>query len=267
MIVKMILQEKEQRLIKRERWNLLVRIDSALDVPMNVLAFVWLILTVIDIVRGLNETGNLFVTIIWILFGIQFLVEFLLAPDKKTYLKHSWLTAISLLLPAFRIFRFFRVIRGLRFARGSSLIRIFSSINRGMKALSTSLGTKGVGYVLALTSIVVLAGAGGIMSFESTESTYFDQFGTALWWTCMMITTMGADYFPKSAEGRLLALFLAIYGFAIFGYVTATVASFFIEKEAHPKASGEVIAEIKKLEREITGLKELLQNLKNQSKD
>ncbi len=254
----MIVQENNLKSFKRERWNLLLRIDSVLDVPMNFLAFVWLVLTVVDIVRGLNDLGNLSVTIIWILFGVHFLVEFLLAPDKKTYLKHRWLTAVSLVLPAFRIFRVYRAVRGLRFVRGTYLIRIFSSINRGMKALSTSLGTKGFGYVIGVTFFVILAGAAGIMSFESTESEYFDQYGTALWWTCMMITTMGSDYFPKSAEGRLLALFLAIYGFAIFGYVTATVASFFIEQDKHANETGEIVIEIKNLKREILELKELL---------
>jgi voltage-gated potassium channel len=43
---------------------------------------------------------------------------------------------------------------------------------------------------------------------------------------------MGTDYFPKSPEGRLLCLLLATYGFAVFGYVTATVASFFVARDA-----------------------------------
>ncbi len=40
-----------------------------------------------------------------------------------------------------------------------------------------------------------------------------------------MMTTMGSDYFPKSTEGGVTALLLAVYAFAIFGYITATVAS------------------------------------------
>lgn len=260
--------DKEVQRMKRERWNLLVRIDSLLDVPMNALAFVWLILTVIDLVSGLNDIGELFVTIIWILFGVHFTLEFLLAPNKKTYLKHSWLTAISLILPAFRIFRVFRAIRGVRFLRGTFLIRIFGSINRGMKALSDSLGKKGFGYVLGVTCLVILAGAAGIMAFESSESTYFDQFGTALWWTCMMVTTMGADYFPKSPEGRLLALMLAIYGFAIFGYVTAAVASFFIEKEKASPFTGEAgLSELKSLRHELRELKDLVLRLEKTSSE
>jgi voltage-gated potassium channel len=43
---------------------------------------------------------------------------------------------------------------------------------------------------------------------------------------------MGSDYFPLSGEGRLLCLLLAIYGFAVFGYVTASIASLFIARDA-----------------------------------
>jgi voltage-gated potassium channel len=68
---------------------------------------------------------------------------------------------------------------------------------------------------------------------------------------------MGPDYFPRSGEGRLLALFLAVYG-----YVTATVASFFIEKDNHPslnKKSEEM--ELQNLRHEVLELKELVRKL------
>lgn len=85
--------------------------------------------------------------------------------------------------------------------------------------------------MLALTLIVLLAGAAGMLSFEKDQGGIAD-YGTAVWWTAMILTTMGSDYFPKTSEGRLLCLLLAIYGFAVFGYVTATVATFFVGRDA-----------------------------------
>ncbi len=46
------------------------------------------------------------------------------------------------------------------------------------------------------------------------------------------MTTMGSDYSPKTPEGRVLCFFLALYAFAVFGYVTATLATFFIGRDA-----------------------------------
>jgi voltage-gated potassium channel len=44
----------------------------------------------------------------------------------------------------------------------------------------------------------------------------------------MLLTTMGSDYWPRSPEGRLLRFVLALYAFAVFGYVTAAIAAYFI---------------------------------------
>jgi voltage-gated potassium channel len=62
-------------------------------------------------------------------------------------------------------------------------------------------------------------------------------YGEALWWTAMMTTTIGSDYFPQTAEGRVLCFILAIYAFAVFGYVTATLATFFIGRDAADEES------------------------------
>ena len=48
----------------------------------------------------------------------------------------------------------------------------------------------------------------------------------------MTLITTGADYYPLTPEGRVLGLLLANYGFAVFGYVTAINASFFVAREA-----------------------------------
>jgi voltage-gated potassium channel len=106
-----------------------------------------------------------------------------------------------------------------------------------MKSLGASFGRRGFGYVLALSAIVVFAGAAGMLAFESQFDGGLKTYGDSLWWTAMMITTIGSDYFPRSAEGRVLCFLLALYGFAVFGYVTATLATFFVGRVAANKES------------------------------
>jgi voltage-gated potassium channel len=171
--------------------------------------------------------------LIWGLFVLQFLIEFVIAPRKVTYLRHNWLTAVALLLPAARLLRALRAVRALGALRGARLVRVVSTANRGMRALGRIMGRRGFGYVASLTLLVTVAGAAGMFAFErDVVGSGLDSFGSALWWTAMTLTTMGTDYFPKSPEGRLLCLLLATYGFAVFGYVTATVASFFVARDA-----------------------------------
>ena len=47
----------------------------------------------------------------------------------------------------------------------------------------------------------------------------------------MLLTTMGSDYWPRTPEGRLLCLLLAIYAFTVFGYVTAAIAAYFVDRD------------------------------------
>ncbi len=55
-------------------------------------------------------------------------------------------------------------------------------------------------------------------------------YGDAVWWTAYAMTT-GATSQPVTGEGKLLGWLLSLYGLAVFGYLTATLASHFIGRE------------------------------------
>jgi len=223
--------------IASERQQLLERLQGWLEIPMLVLAFIWLALFVVEIIWGLSpplETAGL---VIWIAFIVEFALGFVLAPLKLAFLKSNWLTAIALLAPALRVLRIVRLLRLARLARvtrGLRLVRVLGSVNRGMRALGASMGRRGFGYVALLTLIVTVVGAAGMYGFENNnpDGRGLDNYGAALWWTAMIMTTLGSEYWPQTAEGRVLCLFLALYTFAVFGYVTATLATFFIGRDA-----------------------------------
>ena len=221
--------------LEKERYELLRRLDSALETPMLVLALVWLALLVVELIWGESILFERIGTIIWIAFILNFAVEIVLAPHKIAYLKQNWLTSISLLVPALRLFRIFRIFRLFRLAqvgRSLRLFRVVSSLNRGMRALGATLSRRGFGYVVALTVLVTFTGAAGMYAFENAAPGGLKSYADALWWTAMILTTMGSQYWPQTVEGRVLCVFLALYAFAVFGYVTATLATFFIGRDA-----------------------------------
>jgi voltage-gated potassium channel len=163
--------------------------------------------------------------------------------------------------PAFRVLTVFRFVRALRAARGLRLLRVVTSVNRGMRTLGRVMGRRGFGYVISLTALVVVGGAAGVYSFErNVPGSAIADFGSALWWTAMVITTMGSDYFPRSPEGRLLCLLLAVYGFAIFGYVTAAIASLFVARDAEAD-EGELAGaqQLEAIRQELAALRRELQ--------
>jgi voltage-gated potassium channel len=250
----------------KNRLQILRQVENALEMPMVVLGAVWLGLMVVELVRGVTPFGETAATVIWIIFIIDFLLRFTIAPRKLRYLKSNWLTAIALLLPALRIFRFARVVRTISRLRGLRLVRILGSINRGMRALGKTMKRRGFGYVIALTLIVTFAGAAGMLSFEKNlpDGKGLDDFWTALWWTAMIMTTMGSEYWPQTPEGRALCLLLAIYAFAVFGYVTGTIATYFIGQDA-ADADTDVAGQqsIDTLKQEIVALREEIRMSKN----
>ena len=253
--------------VVRERHRLLTRLSKAMLMPMIVLSFVWVALMVASLTAGLSPFFEGLSYVIWGLFGLQFLVEWIIAPRKMRYLRRQWITAISLLVPAIRILSVFRVVRVLSVARGAQLVRVLGGANRGMRALGRVMDRRGVGYVLLLTLIVALAGAAGVYHFErSLPDTRIDSFGTAFWWAAMTLTTMGTDFFPASGEGRVLSLILAIYGFAVFGYLTATVASYFVARDAD-ESDGELAGarELAKVRQELVALRGELARLRDRN--
>ena len=251
----------KEELVK-ERKRLLYSVEKLLEGPMIFLGFVWLMLLLIELIWGLTKVLEYISLGIWILFIIDFLIKFVLAPHKIAYLKKSWLTAFSLIIPALRIFRLLRFIRLLRGLRGIRLIRVVSSLNRSMKSLGATMRRRGFAYVFILTVIVTFGGAAGMYALENPNPG-FESFGMALWWSAMRIITAGSDYWPLTPEGRGLAFLLAVFGYAIFGYVTATIATFFIGRDAEEKDAPVAGAkDVNELKQEVAKLTRVIEDLK-----
>lgn len=224
----------------RERWEALDALDDWLRVPMLGLSLVWLLLVLWELARGSSALLESFGIAIWGVFILEFALRLTLAPEKAPFLRRNWLTVISLVVPAFRLLRGFRLLRAARALRGARLVRIVGTANRSMNALRTTLARRGFAYVLGLTLLVVALGAAGMLSFENAAEVDggFTSYWDALWWTAMLVSTMGSAFWPATAEGRILCFLLSVYGLAVFGYITASFASFFIGRDNETPVAG-----------------------------
>jgi voltage-gated potassium channel len=246
-----------QQVVDRQRRQILKRYDRWFEMPMVLLGLVWLLLVIVEFVWGLSPVLQSLGTAIWVVFIADFGIRFALAPEKGPFLKANWITLLALALPALRIFRVFRAIRLLRVARaarGLRLIRLLTSLNRGMRALGASMHRRGFGYVFLLTILVTLAGAAGMYAFEGPER--MRSYSDALWWTAMIMTTMGSETWPRTGEGRVLCVGLALYAFAVFGYTTASLATFFVGRDAESR-KGDIAgsSDIRALRAELQALR------------
>ena len=246
----------------REQVSVLKQIESWLETPMFVLSLVWVALLVWELGWGLSSWQQKAATAIWIAFIIEFVFKFVIAPDRLHFLRKNWLSVFALLIPALRVFRAARVVRLLRYGRairGLTLARVLTAFNRGLASLRKNMGRYGFGYVLVLTVLVTLLGAAGMFAFERQAEGGLATFGDALWFTGMLITTSGSDYWPKTPEGRVLCFLIALYAFAIFGYVTATLATLLLGQEQLRAAALVDASDVAALREEIATLRERLE--------
>ncbi len=255
-------QPKIERTIAKERLRLLSTLERVWRGPMAILGLVWLALVIMQFVVGSKAALASLTTAIWVIFVGDFVVRFILATKKLRFLKRNLLTLVSLALPALRVLQLGRI-----FALIPSwqvpLLQLLASTNRSILALQSTMDRRGFRYAMILTALVTFAGAAGMYYFErTTPGPGLHTYGSALWWTAMLMTTLGSDYFPHTIAGRVLCFLLAVFAFSIFGYITAAIASYFVNKDAtdtrSPIPNGatldKVLAEVQALRAELGAL-------------
>lgn len=83
-----------------------------------------------------------------------------------------------------------------------------------------------VPYLASVTFVVTVL-AGLVVRFLTPNS--FDSLGDAMWWAAQTATTVGyGDVVPATNAGRVVAVFVMIFGVATVSLVTAVVTASFV---------------------------------------
>ena len=85
---------------EHERLSALHGLEEWLDTPMLVLSFVWLTLVLLELTWTTSGVFEMLGTIIWIVFILEFLLRFILAPRKLAFLRRNPITIVALVAPA-----------------------------------------------------------------------------------------------------------------------------------------------------------------------
>ncbi len=227
-----------------ERFELLDHLQALTEPLMVVLGLVFLVLLLVDFaapdLSAVQRTWLDRATIaIWAAFLVDFGVRFFVAPAKFRFLRENVLTMVSLALPFLRplaAFRALRSLRALRAVRSLSLVRLLGGVNRGMRLLRRVTRGRQFVYVAALTVFVVLAGAAGGLYFDrGVPGAPIQSFGDALWWSATLMTTMNSEAYVVSPEARVIAVLQRLYAVSVFGLVTASIASYFVGRDAEAR--------------------------------
>lgn len=189
--------------------------------PLVVFALIFLVAYGWEVVGNLPDGETQFpetvLTIVWLAFVIDYVVNLVLAPRRREwFIGHIWELAI-VALP---------VLRPLRLLR---LLSIVAMLHR--TGLTAFRGRVAV-YVVATTALLVLvAGIAVLDAEQNNAAANITNIGDSWWWAFATITTVGyGDFFPVTLAGRLVAVVLMGCGVALLGSVTALLASWLIEQ-------------------------------------
>jgi voltage-gated potassium channel len=232
---------------------------------MLLLSFVWFLVIISELVNG---TGPLLLslgTVLWVLFVVYFCLRLAIVSQRWAFLKRNWLFVLAILVPILRFFPFLQTLplaRVLTATFGMQVIWMFASADLGLRSLRRTMGRRGTGYALTFTAVVLLAGAAGMLHFEneSPDPQGIHTYPKALWWVAMQITNIGSGYRPVTVGGHVLCLGISIFAVAIFGYLTAVFAAFFIGRDAEdPKSAIPNQTSIQQLSDEVALLRKAIE--------
>jgi voltage-gated potassium channel len=230
-----------------ERWDDRVEWLLAGSALAFLLAYAWPILQP-DLASGWKSTCAWIVAGTWILFGLDYLVRLALAQHRWSYWWRHLPYFAMVVLPVLRPLQLLRLIVLLR-----ALNRRAASALRGRIAI----------YVAAATLLLVFTGALAELDAERGQhGATIESFGGALWWAISTITTVGyGDVRPVTTEGRFVAAGLMIGGIALLGTVTASIASWLVDRvrETEEQARTATQQDIDSLRHEIRELRALLE--------
>lgn len=155
----------------------------------------------------------------WIVFAVDYLVQLSLARPRGTWFRRHLFDLCVVVIPA---------LRPLRLLKALTVLHVLQ--RTAGAALRARIAVYGAGAALTLIWVAALT----VLEAErDAPDANITSFGDALWWAFVTITTVGyGDYTPVTAWGRVIAVLLMTGGIAVVGVVSATFASWVLEKAA-----------------------------------
>jgi len=179
------------------------------------IAYSWRVIA--DLSGPERAVATTVVAVTWAMFIVDYLVRLLMADRRAAWFRTHLSDLAFALVPVLRLvrlLRFLTLLPGIRSTAGDRLrVRIM---------------VYGIGAAVILIYVASLA----VLETERhAPDATITSFGIAIWWACVTVTTTGyGDYIPVTDAGRVVAVALMFGGVALAGIITASLASWVLER-------------------------------------
>ncbi|CAN5353490.1 potassium channel family protein [soil metagenome] len=223
--------------------------EAKLEWPLAVIAVAFLVdysITVLARPHGrAAEVLDAIMALLYLVFVIDYVARLILAPDRRRWFLRHLLDLAIVALP------FLRPLRLLR------LIVLFAAMQR---VVGQAVRGRVIGYTGVCAVLLVYVASLAILEVERSDpASPINNFGDALWWSVSTITSVGyGDLAPVTLAGRLIAVLLMLGGISLIGVITATVASWIVQRVTEEEVAHQAVTEahIDALRDEIIRLRE-----------
>lgn len=222
--------------------------------PLTLAAFLFLAAYAWEVIGNLVGPHAVLAEVVmaatWAVFLVDYAANLALAPKRWRWFRRHILDLLIVVLPLLRPLR---------------LLRLLTLLSILQRTAGTAFRGRVVLYAAGASVLLIFVAALAVLDVErSAPGSNITTFGTALWWAFVTITTVGyGDFTPLTIMGRLIAGALMLGGIALLGVVTATIASWIVERVATKEEDAQAATrgEIRALEQQVTKLQETLDRM------
>ncbi|MFC4604666.1 potassium channel family protein [Rhodococcus kronopolitis] len=159
------------------------------------------------------------VTASWVVFAGDYAVRLALAPERGRWFVRHLVDLAVVALPLLRPLR---------------MLRLLVLVTALQRALGGAIRGRVVMYTISSAVLIIYVASLAMLESERGHpDAGITSFGEALWWAITTVTTVGyGDYAPVTTSGRIIAVLLMVGGISLIGVVTATVASWIVQRVA-----------------------------------
>ena len=201
---------------RRESW------ERRTEWPLTLSAVLFLIAYAVPILapsspRRVDSTLTALTWVIWAGFVVDYVIRWRLSSNRRRFIRGTLLDLVVIALPLLRPLRMLR------------LLTLLDVLNR---RAATSLRGRVAVYVVGATGLILFCASLAVLDAErANDQANIRTFPDALWWAATTVTTVGyGDRFPTTSSGRVVAVMLMVGGIALLGIVTASLASWLVER-------------------------------------
>jgi voltage-gated potassium channel len=206
--------------------------EAVTEWPLAGLAVVFLVAYALPILdtrlgNGTRHALHVVDVVVWVGFALDYVGRLWLARRWHYFWTHL-LDLAMVALPALRPLRLLRLLM---------LLRVLN------RKAEQSLHGRVATYVGGSAVLLVLCAALAELDAErGRHGANIETFGDAVWWAVTTVSTVGyGDRYPVTTEGRAVAIGLMLGGVALLGVVTATIASYLIDRVKDVQEDAEAV--------------------------